>query len=338
MFYNLLFTSILLILATGLRAQDLSRKASDFLNTLSPELKSRTLFALDDDERYNMNYVPLIRKGPTFHDFNETQKAAAVELLRASLSKEGYRKTTEIIELENVLKVIENNRHKFQDGTDKRDPLKYYFCIFGDPSEDRFWGWRFEGHHLSLNFTSENEEIISSTPSFFGTNPAIVDVEGFDRKEVLQAEASLGFALLNSLTRGQRKTAIYSDKAPDDIISRTDKKVREIEQKGIFFKELSSEQKKLFIKLLNVYIDNYQFGFARTLRAKIEKAGLENLSFAWAGSRSPGKGHYYRIQGPMLLIEYDNTQNDANHVHAVVRDLTNDFAEDILKQHYQQHH
>jgi hypothetical protein len=338
MVFNLLRLSLFCILITNLQAQDLSRKANNFLNTLSPELKSKTLFTLNDAERYNMNYVPMVRKGPTFHDFSEKQKESAIELLKASLSQEGYRKTSEIMELENVLRVIEDNRHKKPDGSPLRDPLDYHFSLFGNPSEDTFWGWRFEGHHISLNFTSQNNQIISSTPSFFGTNPGIVRREGFDKKEVLKLETALGFSLVNSLTENQQQVAIFSEEAPRDIITGNSREVQNIEPRGISYDELTEDQKEIFMKLLNVYINNYQLGFAKTLRAKIEKAGFENLSFAWAGSLEPGKGHYYRIQGPMLLIEYDNTQNNANHVHAVVRDLNNDFAEDILKEHYGQHH
>lgn len=321
---------ILLTFGTCLSAQDLSQQANEFLKTLSPELKSKTLFSREDSERYNMNFIPIDRKGPSFHDFTAKQKSAALELLKASLSKEGYRKTTDIIELENVLFAIEKSQ--------RRDAKNYHFLIFGEPSEKSFWGWKFEGHHISLNFTSTNNQIVSSTPSFFGSNPAIVNTEGFEKKEVLKLETELGFQLVNSLTETQLKVARFSDSAPEEIITGNKRKVQSIEPKGIFYYKLTESQKEIFMKLLNVYVDNYQFGFAKTFRAKIEKSGYDNLSFAWAGSLKPGKGHYYRIQGPMLLIEYDNTQNNANHVHTVVRDLTNDFAEDILKEHYQKDH
>ena len=321
------------------QAQDLSQVANDFLKTLSPELKSKTLFSLDDSERYNMNFIPIERKGSTFHDFDDKQKDAAIALLKASLGNEGYRKTSEIMALEKVLFKLENNELKMPDGTPiRRDPLNYHFCIFGNPAAGSLWGWRFEGHHISLNFTSANNHIASSTPSFFGSNPAIVEVEGFERKEVLKNETELGFLLVNSLTGNQRKMAIFSDTAPREIITGNSRSVQKIIPAGISFNEFTKDQKSAFMKLLNVYIDNYEFGFAETLRVKIKKAGLENLAFAWAGSLNPGKGHYYRIQGPMLLIEYDNIQNNANHVHTVIRDLTNDFAEDILREHYHNDH
>ena len=324
----LVISTWLLFLPLG--AQDLAQKAENFLATLSPELRSKTLFTLDDSERYNMNYVPMVRKGPSFHDFDKKQKQAALELLKASLSEEGYRKTTQIMELEKVLAIMENNP--------SRDHLDYHFCIFGKPSSGQFWGWRFEGHHVSLNFTSTKHEIVSSTPSFLGSNPAKVRSGEQKGREVLKLETQLGFTLVNSLTEDQLRVAKFSDRAPREIITGTKRNVGAIEPKGIQYTSLNEKQKETFIKLLNVYIDNYQFGFSQALRAKIIEAGTKNLYFAWAGGLKPGIGHYYRIQGPMLLIEYDNIQNNANHVHTVVRDLTNDFAEDILRAHYQKDH
>lgn len=337
-FRTVLIVALIFILVPKLEAQDLTQKAKDFLTSLEPELKSRTLFTLDNPERYNMNYVPIDRKGPTFHDFDEKQKQLALALLKASLSEQGFQKTSQIMKLENVLRVIEKNKRLKADGNPVRDPLDYHFCIFGNPSESDYWGWRFEGHHISLNFTSTSGAIISSTPSFMGTNPAVVQQKGFESQEVLKAEAALGFQLVNALTESQKQIAVISKEAPSDIITGTDRKVQHIEPKGLYYQDLSDDQKGLFRKLLDVYIGNYEREFAKELRAKIEKSGLENFSFAWAGSLEPGKGHYYRVQGPMLLIEYDNTQNNANHAHAVVRDFTNDYAEDILKEHYQKHH
>ncbi len=312
-------------------AQDLSDLANSYLNSLSPELKSKSLFSWQDNERYNMNFVPTRRQGPSLNDFDGSQKSAALALLKASLSVEGYRKSREIMELENVLYKIENNNPG-------RDALDYHFCIFGEPAADSFWGWRFEGHHLSLNFTSDDQKIVSSTPSFMGTNPAIVNVQGFDKNQVLKLETDLGFALVNSLDQEQLALARFSQSAPREIITGNDRKVTTIEPRGIYYHSLSATQQDAFMKLLNVYLDNYHPDFSSALRARIKAAGMDKLSFAWAGSLKPGKGHYYRIQGPTLLIEYDNIQNNANHVHSVVRDLTNDYGEDLLKKHYQNEH
>ena len=337
-FKNTILFIFLAISTVQCTAQHLSEKANDFLNTLSPELKSKTLFLLTDSERMNMNYVPIERKGPTFHDFNEKQKEAALNLLKASLSNQGYEKSQEIMQLENVLFMMENNTAKKPKGKTYRDPLNYHLCIFGKPSPNDFWGWRFEGHHVSLNFTSTNGKIVSSTPSFFGSNPAVVPIDEQKGKNVLKSETDLGFKLVNSLTPGQQKVATLSDVAPGDIITGNKRKVENIETSGIQYSSLTANQKKVFMALLNVYINNYELNFANSFMDKIKKAGLENLYFAWSGSLKPGAGYYYRIYGPVLLIEYDNTQNHANHIHTVVRDLTNDYGEDILREHYKTDH
>jgi hypothetical protein len=330
--------SLTLLLFSNVNAKDLYQKANAFLNSLSEDLKSKTHYTLEDPERFNIHFVPIARKGASFHEFDNEQRELALDLLKASLSNEGFRKSTEIIELEKVLIVVENNRNKMPDGSPMRDPLNYYLWIFGNPSQDNFWGWRFEGHHLSLSFTSNNNQIVSSTPSFFGSNPAIVNVDGFDHQEVLKSETDLGFKLVNSLDKEQLALALFSDTAPKEIITRNNRKAENIDPRGISYAQFSDGQKEMFLDLLNVYINNYEAGYSETLRKRIQQAGVDNLSFAWAGSLRPGAGHYYRIQGPMLLIEYDNIQNNANHVHSVVRDLSNDFGEDLLKAHYQKDH
>ncbi len=330
---------IFFTISATLTAQNLSEKASTFIETLSEELKSQTVFTLADEERFNMNYVPITRKGTRFHDFNKTQRAAAIDLLKSSLGEEGYRKSKEIMSLEKILRVIENDDNdKMPDGRPRRDPLNYHFSIFGNPATDLPWGWRFEGHHLSLNFTSSDHKISSSTPTFFGTNPSVIKITGHKEKEVLKKETSLSFELVNSLSSEQLKKALFADIAPAEIVTTTDRKVEGFKQRGIFYNDLSSDQQQLFIDLINLYLNNYEKNFSEGYRDKIKKAGIENLSFSWAGSLEPGVPNYWCIQGPVLLIEYDNTQTNANHVHTVVRDPTNDYGEDTLKKHYEESH
>lgn len=330
---------LLFLCCQCLTAQDLSEKANSFLNLLSEDLRMEAQFALEDSERFNMNYVPIPRKGPTFHDFDGPQKEAALALLASSLSQEGLKKTKEIMELEKVLRIIENDDNdKMPDGRPRRDPLNYHFCIFGDPSPTSPWGWRFEGHHVSLNFTSHDGNLVSGTPAFMGTNPGIIRTGEHRGKQVLQKESELGFALVNALDKNQLAVAKFADKAPPEIITANHRKVEGVEKKGIAYSDLSEDQKKIFMELLEVYIGNYIFEFSEVFKKKIEQAGLENLSFAWAGSMKEGVANYYRIHGPMLLIEFDNTQNNANHMHTVIRDLTNDYAEDILQKHYAEKH
>ncbi len=305
-----------------------------FLETLNEELRTRAVYPYADAERLNWAFVPRARNGISFHDMNNQQANAAIALLEVSMSVQGFKKATGIIALEDILRQVEGRN---KDDT-YRDPLKYYFTIFGDPRSTEPWGWRIEGHHLSLNFTSINGEIQAATPTFMGANPATIPI-GLDRgKQVLKLETDLGFLLVNSLSPTQLKKARFSDRAFPDIITGNNRHARQLEPAGISYGELDDHQKKILLNLLDVYVENYQLGFSKRLMEKIRQAGIENLSFAWAGSLQPGEGHYYRIQGPTLLIEYDNTQNNANHAHTVVRDLTNDFAEDILREHYKSHH
>lgn len=191
---------------------------------------------------------------------------------------------------------------------------------------------------MSINFASVRNELVSSTPSFLGTNPAIVQKGEQKGKEILKLETDLGFELCNSFSAEQKQKAIFSETALPEIVMTNKRKAQLIDPIGLTYREMNASQQKIFMRLLEVYVKNYQFDFSNRLMEKITKAGIENLSFAWAGGLTQGIGNYYRIQGPMLLIEYDNTQNNANHVHSAVRDLTNDFAEDILREHYLKEH
>ena len=322
---------------TTAQSQKLHTLAQEFLNTLSPELKDKTVFELTDEERRNFYYTPVVRKGSSLKNFNDEQQQAALALLSASISSEGYRKTREIMALEGILKVLENDP-KMPDGSAKRDPLNYHFWIFGNPSEDELWGWRFEGHHISLNFLASKGLLVSCTPFFLGSNPGRVLSGEQKGQEVLKQETALGFAMVNSLSKEQLAIARFSDKAPADMFTSNNPEASRLKHTGIMYSVFTDEQKKAFSDLLQLYLDNYETKFSKTFKKRIKKAGMEELSFAWAGGLKQGEGHYYSIQGPTLLIEYDNTQNNNNHVHAVVRDFTNDFGDDFLKEHYHKDH
>lgn len=313
---------------------ELVNRASTFLSLLDARQKEKAQYTFDHDERFNWAFVPRSRNGISLHDLNDQQKAAAFALLEVSLSEQGYQKATSIVTLENILRQVEGR----SESDTYRDPLKYYITVFGTPSVTSEWGWRFEGHHVSVNFSSVDGFIESSTPSFFGSNPAIVSQGEKRGMQVLKQEMDLAFSLINSFSSEQLKTARFSETAPSEIFSSNDRNAKHLEPAGILYTAMNEQQRKTFMQLLQTFVGNYEFGFSDKLMAKIKKAGIEKLSFAWAGSLKPGTGHYYRIQGPMLLIEYDNTQNNANHIHTTVRDLTNDFAEDILKEHYRKEH
>jgi len=311
---------------------EMAKAADVFLQTLSEKQKTKIQFGFNEEERYNWHYIPRSRKGLTLNEMNDQQVKAAFALLHTALSDTGFNKVNSIIQLENVLREVES-----RSSTDTyRNPGNYSFSIFGHPATDKIWGWRLEGHHLSFNFSSEDNRLVSGTPSFLGSNPAVV-LSGTEKgKYILKDEADLGFALLHSLNKEQKDKAIISNEAPGDILTAASRNAMIKEPKGILYNELESPQQKIFMQLLSIYIHRYTRSFAEVMMKEIEEAGLNNLRFAWAGDQQPGVGrpHYYRIQGPTIIIEYDNTQNNANHIHTVIRDLKNDFGGDELLKHY----
>lgn len=305
-------------------------KALGFLATLSKQQRSKAQFSFDREERYNWHYVPKTRKGISLEELNASQRKAAQDLLATALSDTGFQKTTAIIALEAILREAEGR--PVDDSY--RDPGEYYFSIFGDPA-DSIWGWRLEGHHISLNFSSENNRLVSGTPGFLGANPAIVLSGPEKGKQILKDETAQGFALLQSLDETQKQKAIFASQAPSDILTAASRKAM-LDPAGIMYSELNASQQAVFLRLLSVYIHRYTRLFAMDMMNEIETAGLNKLRFAWAGAQQagPGNRHYYRIQGPTIIIEYDNTQNNANHVHTVIRELNNDFGGDELLEHY----
>ena len=314
---------------------NMTTAAVNFLQSLSSSQKQKAQFAFDEEERYNWHYIPKERKGIPLKELNTAQYKTAMELLHTALSDTGFEKTTAVIKLEAVLRDVEG-----RPGTDDyRDPGKYFLSIFGQPATDKIWGWRLEGHHISFNFSSENSQLVSGTPGFIGSNPAVVLSGPEKGLEILKDEKELGFNLLHSLNADQKKKAVISTNAPGDIITASNRKAMIENPKGILYSELNSQQQKLFMQLLSLYIHRYKAAFASKMMKAVEDAGMSNLRFAWAGDEQPGVGHphYYRIQGPTLIIEYDNTQNNANHIHTVVRDLKNDFGGDLLLEHYTKH-
>src|SRR5436190_1648300 len=317
---------------TGTNLSDMAKAASVFLQSLSETQKGKIQFGFNEEERYNWHYIPRSRKGLTLNEMNDQQIKAAFALLRTVLSDTGFNKANSIIQLENVLREVENRPAN----DTHRDPGNYSFSIFGNPATDAIWGWRLEGHHLSFNFSSENNLLVSVTPGFFGSNPAVVLSGSEKGKYILKDEAELGFALLHSLNKVQMDKAIISKEAPGDILTAASRHAMISDPKGILYNELESPQQKIFLQLLSIYIHRYTRSFAEGMMKEIEVAGLNNLRFAWAGDPQPGVGHphYYRIQGPTIIIEYDNTQNNANHIHTVIRDLKNDFGGDELLKHY----
>ena len=285
------------------------------------------------DHRLDWHFVPKDRKGTTLKEMTPEQRHLTTALLAASLSSQGLMKVSSIMSLEAILAALEGPNRRFP-----RDPELYHISIFGEPGPGKTWAWRFEGHHLSLSFTVVKGQHISATPSFMGTNPDIVMDGPRKGLQVLAEEENLGLELANSLTATQKSKAIFSDKAPADILTEAKRKVSPLEPQGIGWADLNGDQRELVWKLVKLYVQRARGEIADADLKKITDAGQDKLHFAWAGGFKHGEGHYYRIQGPTFLVEYDNTQNNANHIHAVYRDFANDFGEDLLKRHYDEAH
>ena len=305
--------------------------ANTFLNSLTPEQKAKATFQFTDDERMNWHFIPKPRKGLPLKDMTPTQKHLAHALLSAGLSQRGYIKAISIMSLDDVLRIME------KDNGERRNPEGYFFSVFGEPSEKTTWGYRVEGHHVSQNFTVVNGRVAGS-PSFFGANPAEVKEGPRKGLRVLAHEEDFGRELIQALSPEQKKTAIVDKEAYKDIFTMASRKAAlEGQPNGLQASKMNAKQKELLQNLLDEYCYNMPDPLAQAREEQVKKAG-DNLYFAWAGGINKGDPHYYRIQAPAFLIEYDDTQNNANHIHSVWRDYNGDFGLDLLKQHYETSH
>lgn len=317
-------------------ASELSSAAGKFLLSLAPEQRAKAIYELDSKARQQWHFIPTEmvsfgRKGVPFTELKPEQRELAMALLKTSLSDPGYRKATQIMSLESVLKAIEKN------GRVDRNSELYFVSIYGEPAAKGTWAWRFEGHHLSLSFTVVDGQI-AATPSFMGTNPAEVREGEKKGLRVLGSEEDIARELVKSLMGDQAVLAVFDPVAPKDIITGADLNARPLEPKGISHKMLNANQQGQLRKLVGEYVSRVRSEVAKAELEKIAKAGWDHVHFAWAGSKERGQGHYYRVQGPTFLLEYDNTQNDANHVHAVWRDFNGDYGADLLKEHLEKEH
>lgn len=305
--------------------------ANAFLESLSDEEKKVATFALTDPERENWNFVPTPRQGLPLKRMTEPQRILARALLRSGLSHAGYARAEAIISLELVLKELEN-------GAARRDPELYFVTIFGEPSETKSWGWRFEGHHLAFNFTIIDGEDVFFAPSFIGSNPAEVKSGPRKGERVLGPEEDLGLAFVNSLSPEQRKLAVFAEEALKEIVTVNSKRASMLHPVGIKATELTPPQKAKLVELLQLYLNRWRPELAKAAFAKIEATGLDGLTFGWAGGLDRTKQTYYRIQGPTFLIEFDNHQGRGNHIHTTFRDFKGDFGHDLLREHYARDH
>ena len=321
--------------------------ATLFLESLTPEQRQKAAFPFAGEERTHWHFIPtelFPRNGLSIKQMSEPQRKLAHELLKAGLSERGYMTATQVMELETVLAIVESGQRaaaaQASPGSRPpavepffRDPERYFFSIFGTPSTDASWGWRVEGHHVSLHFTLVDGKLVTGSPTFLGSNPAEVREGPKKGTRVLGAEEDAARRLLESLDAAQRQTAIINTTAPNDIVTMNSIKVDPLAPAGITASALTASQRTLLKQLVDVYAGYMADDIAANRLARIDSAGWDRIGFAWAGAMERGQKHYYRVQGPTFLIEYDNTQTNANHIHSVWRDFDGDFGADLLRLH-----
>ncbi|ACV78707.1 DUF3500 domain-containing protein [Nakamurella multipartita] len=337
-----------------------------------------------DAERRRWFYTPTDHGGLTVHQQRPDQHRAAMRLISTGLSTPAYVTVATIMGLENVLDQIEGFTAKF-DRIRGRDPGLYYLRVFGEPGGSAPWGWRFGGHHVSLNNLIVDGALVAATPLFLGADPAASPLLGGAVNRPLARVEDLGRDLVRSLPSELARRAILLDKAPSDFVTANRTTVADGDQviplagvwrdeafpdpveqaklqalsdridrnagldahdhrvvayttraKGVAAAEFDAEQRELLRRLLATYFGRVPDALSPASRY-LDDAVLDQVSFAWAGSTQAGQPHYYRLQGPRLLIEWDNTQRGANHAHSVWRDPSADFGLDVLARHRAEH-
>ena len=305
--------------------------ANAFLKSLPADLRKTASFPLDSPERTAWYFVPRERVGISLLELDDRQSELLGPLLATALSPEGLLEARGVMKHENILRRVETEAG-VADVT-RRDPGHYYTSVFGQPSGSSPWAWRFEGHHLSINVTQLPGQAPIVAPVFVGANPARVMSGPQTGFRLLSQEEDLGRELMTSLSGEQRKAAMLSDTAFPDIVTGNDPKVRPLEMEGLAAGSMSTAGKAQLRALIELYVGRVNPAAAKEALTRLDRAGFDQVRFGWAGSIENGEKHYYRVHGPTLLIEYDNTQNDANHIHTVYRDLERDFGGDVLRAH-----
>ncbi len=309
-------------------ASAMARSAEIFIDALSADQQRATLFDFDDPERFDWHYIPRGRAGLPLKAMTAEQRSLALAFLERGLSADGFHKATAIMALEAVLREIETFNWL------GRDPEKYHFSIFGTPSATGSWGWRVEGHHLSINMTIVKGRWVATAPRFLGANPAEVRSGPQAGQRVLAREEDLARALVRSLSSAQQARAVFRQEAYRDIVTGTDAVVRPPERVGLVASSLNTAQRQRLRELIGAYLALMPMEIAARRMAAIRSEGWDRIHFGWAGGLDPGQPHYYRVQGPSFILEYDNVQNGANHIHSVWRDFEGDFGRDLLREHY----
>jgi hypothetical protein len=328
--------------------------ASVFVAALTDAQRSRACYPFGD-ERRDWSFLPARdRDGLPIGALDDGQRRLAHELIVTGTSLPGYTKVVSVMAMEHVLRALA------PDLADLFNPEQYCFKVFGWPG-DRAWGWQFAGHHVSLNFTVVDGRYVSPTPCMLGAQPA-----SYGMLAPLADDEELGFRFVNSLDAAQRRAAIIHHRSPPDLAARTVPRIGETERpdavfspepdyviseeerdilsyvrhgpKGVAGSALSQRQLDALAALVGAFARRLPDEVAGAQMWDIERAGLDSLTFAWAGGTEPEHRHYFRIQGPTLLIEHDNTQGNGNHIHSAWRNPADDFGDDVLASHYRLHH
>lgn len=306
------------------------------LGALSDSTRPAAKFSFDTTERSNWFYVPYDRRGVTLARMTAEGRARVDSLLLTGLSPRGFATAKSIIRHESILHDIEAagppEMRRFV-----RDSNKYYLSVFGEPDASDTWGWRVEGHHLSVNYTEIGRSVQVVSPVFFGANPARVPSGPKAGLRILAAEEDLARELVKMLDVAQRRVAVFSDTAFVEIETRNDPKARSLKAEGLRAADMTAAQQAQLRRLLDHYAGRISSSARAHAMRDVEDGGFGELRFAWAGGTEVGQAHYYRIHGPTILVEYDNQQNNANHIHTVWRDLRHDFGGDLLAEHYKAH-
>jgi hypothetical protein len=316
--------------ATESAAAKMTTAAQKFLDTLSAEQKAKAVIAFDDKERTNWHFTPRedkatkqpTRKGLSLEAMTAEQKAAARDLIRAGTSERGYTAATTIMSLEAILKELEQGKGP------TRNPEWYFFAVFGTPSKTGKWGWRVEGHHLALNFTFDSGKVVSSTPAFFGANPATVKDGPRKGLRTLPAAEDLARELFRSLSPEQQQVAHQEKQFPE---IQEGKDLPDVgAPRGLAYAKMDAKQRELLMKLVEDYASRMPAEIAAVQLAEVKEAGVDKVHFAYAGGAEAGQPHTYRVQGPTFVIEFlnvqaDSAKNPANHIHSAWRSLKNDF-------------
>lgn len=350
---SLLILLLLLTFGTGLFAQsktDMVKVTNDFLESLSPDERNNVLFNMEDSIRTQWTNLPIglaPRKGLRYGDLSEKSKVSFHKILSTIFSSQGYLKTFAIMQVDDILHEIFEIAHERNQIDEQTigfirklnwDYGNYFIAILGNPSMEDIWGFKFEGHHISINLTVTKDSF-SMTPLFLGSDPAVVEVTQYAGLRPLSKEEDYGFWFVNILDEEQKAKATLSQEVPRDILTNPDRPQWYEDFMGIKGSELRPEQQKVLHYLIEEYMNNLEKEKAEEYLAILHARGMDEVYFAWIGSYEPMKAHYYMIHSPDFIIEYDNVGflDNANHIHSIFREKGNDFGEDILRKHLMEH-